>query len=148
MLKFDIKLREHKKYVVKTKKIKSKSLVIKLKTKGLYLGEKFNCNIKLVVRVKKNKIFIEDINIIDIETSSSDTYELTDIYKIERDNISFVDNLISGYQDKVYNQIRIFIKHIKFNLDENDYINSIVFSLKHTDIHKMNLKGKIDEYVK
>ena len=143
MLKFEIKLRGHKKYIVKTKKIQSDSLVIKLKIKGLYLNKKFNSYVKLLVSTKKNKVSINDINIIDIEACDSSTYELSDIYKIEKDNISFIDSLLNGYQDKVYNQIKNFVKHIKFNVSKKNFIESIIFSLKHTDIEKINLKGMI-----
>lgn len=144
MFKFKIKLREkNKKYYVKIKN--SKSFNMKIKIKGIYLGKKFKSNIKLTVCSKKNKIYIDDIKIKDIvlNDSSSSSCDLEDIYKIEKDNISFVNSLLFDNQEQIYCEIKNFVKHIKLILNKKNNIEKIVFSLKNTNIDKINLKGII-----
>jgi hypothetical protein len=143
MLEFNIKLRNDAKKL-SLSNLKSNSLKLKLKVKGLYKNHKFRAEIYLIIKLENNKLKIVDISIYDfniVECSSSSLDVFDNIYTIKL--FDSIDN--KNINKKVYNHLKTFINNIKITSDKN-LINSFVFDSTNSKIRKINIKGYVRNY--
>jgi hypothetical protein len=143
MLEFNIKLRNDVKKL-SLSKLKSNSLKLKFKVKGLYKDNKFRGEVYLVIKLENGKLKIVDVSIYDlnvIDCKSSSEYIFNNVYTMTAYDVINDENVTK----KVYNYLKNLINNIQITTDKN-LITSIVFDLRDSKIRKLNIKGYVRKY--
>lgn len=143
MLEFNIKLRNESKKL-NLSNLKSNSLKLKFKVKGLYKDNKFRGEVYLLIKLENGKLHmfdvsINDLNIIDCSSSSNDIFD--NVYTIAAFDLINNDNL----NKKVYTHLKNFINNIQITSDKN-LITSIIFDSINSKVKKLNIKGYVRKY--
>lgn len=127
---------------IKPTKLKKINLVIRGKNK---FDQYFNAYVTIKFDNTSTKIKIKKINIkkLEIENLSDDNsyFDYKNIYNLDLDSSSSSSSENNVTQD-VYDNLNLFVKSIVLSIN-NDVVNTITFTLKNTNIHKLKLKGKI-----
>jgi hypothetical protein len=117
---------------------------ITLKFIGIYGREKINFNAKVNIKLNLNNIekLIEKVEIVELEINNHNDDNLFkhNIYTLGTSSSS---SSSSVSDEEIYNQVKIFVKNIKF-ISENKKLLSMIFTLEKTNIKKIKLKGKIN----
>jgi hypothetical protein len=124
---------------------------ITLKFIGVYGKEKINFNAKVNIKLNPNNInkLIEKVEIVELEVNNHNNhndYNLFkhNIYTLDTSSSSSSSSSCSSVSDEeIYNQVKKFVKNIKF-IGENNKLSSMIFTLEKTNIKKIKLKGKIN----
>ena len=143
MLEFNIKLRNESKKI-NLSNLKSNSLKLKFKLKGLYKDNKFKGEVYLLIKLENDKLHIidvsiNDLNIIDCNSSSNDIFD--NVYTMAAFDLINNDNV----NKKVYTHLKNFIHNIQITSDKN-LITSIIFDSRNSKVKKLNIKGYVRKY--
>lgn len=143
MIELNIKLRNDAKKL-SLSNLKSDSLKIKFKVKGLYKNIKFGGEIYLIIKLKNGKLkiiedSIHDLNIVESKSSSDEIFN--NVYTMISNDFINSENVTK----KIYKHLKKIINNIKIKFNE-DLITSIIFDLRNSKIIKLNIKGYIRKY--
>lgn len=122
---------------------------ITLKFIGEYGKEKIKFNAKVNIKLNPNNInkLIEKVEIVELEVNNHNNHNDDYLFKhniYTLDTSSSSSSSCSSVSDEeIYNQVKKFVKNIKF-IGENNKLASMIFSLEKTNIKKIKLKGKIN----
>jgi hypothetical protein len=145
--KFEFKL-TNKSVKLNLKSFEMKKLVLKFigihgtkKTKFYAkINIRFNSDINNINNAIKN-INIEELKIDDIQDEKISKCKYNYFYVLCSSSSSSSDSSCIS-SSEIYNNIMLFIKNIKLSMNDNK-LESVIFSLKNTNIKKIKVKGKI-----
>lgn len=145
--KFEFKL-TNKSVKLNLKSFKIKKLVLKFI--GIYGNKKIKFYAKINIRFNidtnninnaiKN-INIEELKIDDTQDEKISKCKYNDFYVLCSSSSSSSDSSCIS-SSEIYNNILLFIKNIKLSMNDNK-LESVIFTLKNTNIKKIKVKGKI-----
>lgn len=142
--KFEFKL-TNKSVKLNLKSFEIKKLVLKFI--GIYGTKKIKFYAKINIRFNTyninnaiKNINIEELKIDDIQDEKISKCKYNDFYVLCSASSSSDSSCISS--SEIYNNILLFIKNIKLYMNDNK-LESVIFTLKNTNIKKTKVKGKI-----